>query len=144
MELRLALRRIVRRPTGSAAVVMALALAVAITSALFSVLDGLLFRQLPFRDPDQSRDPLPIIISHDLWKLLFKGDPGILGVRELAGRPVRIIGVMGHEVKFPGETNVWAPVSSTRGRPPTYVRLARDATIVQLAGVFPELRFTSL
>lgn len=47
-------------------------------------------------------------------------------------------------VKFPGETNVWAPVPSTRARPPTYVRLAKGATIDQLAGAFPELRFSSL
>ena len=32
---------------------MAVALAVAINGALFAVLDGLLFRPLPFQDPDQ-------------------------------------------------------------------------------------------
>lgn len=53
MELRLALRRILRRPAGASAVVIAVALAVAVNSALFSVLDGLLFRPLPFQDPDR-------------------------------------------------------------------------------------------
>lgn len=53
MEFRLALRDILRRPALSAAVVMAIALAVAINGALFSVLDGLLFRPLPLQDPDR-------------------------------------------------------------------------------------------
>ena len=242
MDLRLAFRSVRRRTAVSSAVVGAVALAVAITTALFSVLDGLLFRPLPFHDPDRlvavdyrlvdgrlpelvyvrelasrrealreaverspliagaaqagfatffdpdeardlaievhgvdarllpllglspqlgvgfsvdderspaalsrmARDPLPVIIGFDLWRRLYGADPGVLGVRELAGRSVRIVGVMAAGVKFPGETNVWAPVPSTRARPPTYVRLAPEATIEQLASIFPELQFTPL
>ena len=218
MELRLALRNVLRRPALSASIVVAIALAVAVTSALFSVLDGLLFRPLPFHEPDSlitmdyrwvggeppldllygpksaerreilrarveasplvaaasqagfagffatgdARDlglevpgidsrffrllglprvlgvdfsledersastlsqasdaPLPIIIGHVLWTRLYGADSAVLGVKELAGRRVRIVGVMGPGVKFPGETNVWAPVPVTRDRPPT-------------------------
>ena len=242
MDLRLALRSCRRRPVLLSAVVLAIALAVAITTSLFSVLDGLLFRPLPFNAPDalatvdfrrvggklpvlmympeladrrnelrervirsplvaaasqadfvgffdpvearelglrvqgvdsqffplfglspvlgtnfsredewvsaswssRSPEPLPIIIGHTLWRRFFAADPDILGVRTLAGRSVRIVGVMGSGVKFPDETNVWAVERSTRGWPPTYIRLAPGASVTQLAGIFPELRFRTL
>jgi predicted permease len=239
MELRLIWRRLRRRPVVPSAIVIAVALAVVVTSALFSVLDGLLFRPLPFQDPEaliaveyrplgggppdlpdlasnrdtlresvahsplvatasqagratffvrdeardlglevagvdaeffpllglppalgvtfsvdderspavlsrESRVPLPVIIGHDLWWRLYGADPGVLGVRELAGRSVRIIGVMGPGVKLPGETNVWAPVASTRASPPAYIRLAPGATLDKLVGAFPDLRFKTL
>lgn len=50
-DLRLALRMIRRRPVLSAAVVLPIAFAIAINSALFSVMDGLLFRPLPLQKP---------------------------------------------------------------------------------------------
>jgi hypothetical protein len=249
MELRLALRSLRRRPAMFAAVVSAVALSVAVTAALFSVLDGLFYRALPVHDPDQlvtvdyrpvggqppeiaylpelaehrralrenlirsrlvaaasqarvlsifdryeakalglevhgvdsqffallgvtplvgrtfnledeqSPDfgsatpgaPVPIVIGYDLWRRAFGADRGVLGTRELAGRTVRIIGVMAPDVKFPGETNVWVAEWSTRDwpptyirRPPTYIRLAPGATLTQLAGLFPDLRFRPL
>jgi predicted permease len=92
----------------------------------------------------QSPEPLPIVIGHGLWQRVFGGDPGVLGLRELGGRRVRIVGVMGPGVKFPGETNVWARVSSMRNRPPTYARLVPGATAEQLAAQFPALAITPL
>ncbi len=243
MDLRLALRSFRRRPVVSGAVVTAVAMAVAITTALFSVMDGLLFRPLPFADPDQlvaidfplvggeppalaympdladrrkelrervltsalvagaaqaytaiffepdaakelglrvqgvnaqffpllglspargtnftsaderlsttvsnaSGDPVPVIIGDALWRLRFGADPNILGVHSLAGRSVRIVGVMPPGTKFPGETNVWAANGGVmRDWPPTYIRLARGASVSQLAGLFPDLRFRTL
>jgi predicted permease len=242
MEIRLALRSLVRRLGLSTAVVSALGLAVALNSALFSILDGVLLRPLPFRDPEQlvvigfrqdgnrpnelgylpafaqRRDalretleasplvgiasqagfnaaffgegarelglqvagvdsrffrllgltpilgtdfglederspaarsrgsdvPLAIIIGYELWLRLYGADRAVLGTRELAGRRVRIVGVMGPGVKFPGETNVWAPVSSVRNRPPTYARLSTRATVGQLAKAVPDLEITPL
>jgi putative ABC transport system permease protein len=89
--------------------------------------------------------PLPIVIGYNLWGRLYGSDPSVLsGARVLAGREVRILGVMGPGVKFPDETNVWAPVSSRRDRIPAYVRLATRATQAELAGAFPELQFTAL
>ena len=221
----------------SAAVILPIGLAIAINSALFSVLDGLLFRPLPFHESNQlvaieyrrdgarppelqyqpalapqraallariaaspllvaraqaglsqffdtgeardngveatgidtnffpllglapalgsgfqvdderspalrsltSETPLPVIIGHDLWVQRYGGHQDVLGVHELAGRRVRVVGVMGPGVKFPGDTNVWAPVASTRSFPPTYVRLAPRATVAQLAASLPEL-----
>jgi hypothetical protein len=53
MELRLVLRSLLGRPALSTSVLSAVALAIAMNSALFSVLDGLLFRPLPFQTPDR-------------------------------------------------------------------------------------------
>ncbi|HEY4658792.1 MAG TPA: ABC transporter permease, partial [Gemmatimonadaceae bacterium] len=92
----------------------------------------------------QSGVPLPVIIDHGLWQRAFGGDPGVLGVRELAGHRVRIVGVMGPGVKFPGETDVWAPLRLLKPRPPAYARLAPGATVEQLAARFPALEFKEL
>jgi putative ABC transport system permease protein len=239
-ELRLACRMVMRRPVIAAAVVLPLGLAIALNSALFAVLDGLLFRPLPFDRPDelvaldfrsvggtppavaylpalqdrrielrdgisaalassaqagragffaeaaavqegiratgvdarffgllglkpvlgsgfseddeqrpavrsrQSDEPLPVIIGHTLWQQRFGGDPGVLGVHEIAGRRVRVVGVMGPGVKFPGETNLWAPVDRGRQTPPAYGRLAPGTSVAQLASRFPELQITPL
>jgi predicted permease len=89
-------------------------------------------------------EPLPIVIGHAVWMSVFGSDPGILGVRDLAGRRVRIVGVMGPEVKFPGETNVWTPMRPNRQLLPAYVRLANGATVQQLASISPDLTVRSL
>lgn len=235
MELRLALRAILARPTLSIAVILAIALGIAITTALFSVVDALLLRPLPFSEPHQlvaiderpddgrredlgwrevadgrrhvlqrldrsplvqlvsqaghatffepgpaaaagiaahgvdarffelfrvrpvlgtsfsrvheeagvqrgSPTPLPIMISYELWQQRYGGDPRIIGgAQMLLENHVRILGVTPPGFRFPGETNVWAPVDSTRGRPPAYARLEPTASVHQLAGAFPEL-----
>jgi predicted permease len=240
MGLRLALRRLRRQAGLSGAIVVSLAAAVAVTSALFSVIDGLLFRPLPFKDPDRlvaiayprtegrqvaiqlgfadrgdrlrdqlehssliegaaqagfhtfftrdaARDlglnvtgvdsrffdllgltpavgvgfssederspatqslevdqPLPIVISDALSRRLYGGAFDSLGPRDLAGRKVRVVGVMGPGVKFPGETNVWAPVPTVRNRPPSYARLRHEANVEQVANAFPELEVKTL
>ena len=228
-----------RRPALAAAVILPIALAIAVNTALFSVMDGLLFRPLPFdrpheliaidyrytgdRPPDimfmphlsaereRLRDalegsplisaatqagftrnlwtdtpelgvqpvaadsrffrllgldplvgahfnkddeqigqsaaagvPIPVIIGHGLWKRVFGEDPNVLGVRDLGGQRVRIVGVMPAGVKFPGETTLWAARRTVTNRPPTYARLAAGASTEQLAARFPDLQFTPL
>ena len=91
-----------------------------------------------------SAEPLPIVISHTVWMRVFGGDPAVVGVRDLAGRRVRIVGVMGPGVKFPGETNVWTPLRPNRQLLPSYVRLANGATIQQLESLAPDLTVSSL
>jgi hypothetical protein len=216
-DLRIGLRALWRHPALPAIVLVPLALAIATSAALFSIVDGLLFRPLPFEKPDElvaidfrkvggqiaelsyrrelaperealraavessvtggsqvglasffdlrvaqdagieatgvdsrffrvlgltplvgadfspedelspaavTRDsviPLPVIIGYGLWQRAFGGSAEVLGVHDLAGRRVRIVGVMGPGVKFPGETNLWAPIRSDRNRPPTYL-----------------------
>lgn len=52
-DFRLAIRSAVRRPGLTLAVVIPLAFAVAANTSLFSIVDGLLFRPLPFRDTNR-------------------------------------------------------------------------------------------
>lgn len=52
-ELRFALRSLRRAPAFTAVAVLTLALGIGATTAVFSVVDGVLIRPLPFRDPDR-------------------------------------------------------------------------------------------
>ncbi len=52
-ETRIALRSLVRTPGYTAAVISILAIAIGATTALFSVVHGVLLRPLPYRDPDR-------------------------------------------------------------------------------------------
>ena len=52
-ELRIALRRLRRSPTFVGASVATLSLAIGVNAAVFSVADAVLFRPLPYADPDQ-------------------------------------------------------------------------------------------
>jgi putative ABC transport system permease protein len=53
LDLRYAARSLRRRPGFSAVVVLTLALGIGATTAVFSVVDGVLLRPLPFRDPER-------------------------------------------------------------------------------------------
>jgi predicted permease len=241
-DLRHGFRMIRLRPSLAAAVIFPLALAIAMTSALFSVVDGLLFRPLPFHDAqaivqidyrrvgrrpvevaylpeladarealrqrllasdqigavaradpgslfnlDAARDariesavvdasffalfglrpaigrvlnvddqrvssparaasavPLPVVIGYEMWQSQFGGRSDVLGVHDLAGRRVRIVGVMARGVKFPGETAVWGPVSPEPPRLPRYARLAPGASVDELTTRFPDLEILPL
>ncbi|MGD2115099.1 MAG: ABC transporter permease, partial [Acidobacteriota bacterium] len=52
-DVRTSLRRLGRRPGVTIAVVLCLALGIGATTAVFSLVDGILLRDLPFRDPDR-------------------------------------------------------------------------------------------
>jgi putative ABC transport system permease protein len=88
--------------------------------------------------------PLPVIVGAALWERLEAGADPHGGVRELAGRTVRIVGVMGPGVKFPGETNIWFAVRADRPRPPAYGRLKPGGTVQQLAARYPDLEIRPL
>ena len=84
---------------------------------------------------------VPVVIGFALWMREFGGDAGLIGRNvELAGRTVTVVGVMEAGVKFPGETNLWAPLNSTgvtdfRG----FARLVPGASAEQLQEAFPAL-----
>ena len=52
-DLRLTLRRFRKNPTFTLAIVLTLALGIGATTAIFSLVEGVLLRPLPFKDPDR-------------------------------------------------------------------------------------------
>lgn len=90
----------------------------------------------------ESAVPLPVLISSDLARR--SGRSQLLGRTELAGRIVDVVGVLPPRTKFPGETNVWAPVPADRERVARYVRLQDGESAGNLAAQFPDLQFTLL
>jgi putative ABC transport system permease protein len=52
-----------------------------------------------------------VVLSHDLWRTRFGGDPGVVGrTVELSGTTVEIVGVMPQGFRFPSEgTQMWSP-----------------------------------
>jgi predicted permease len=52
-DLRLTLRRLRKNPTFTLAIVLTLALGIGATTAIFSLVEGVLLRPLPFKDPDR-------------------------------------------------------------------------------------------
>ncbi|MFL5378547.1 MAG: permease, partial [Myxococcales bacterium] len=52
-DVRYALRKLLRAPAFSAVAVLTLALAIGASTAVFSIVDGVLLKSLPFRDPDR-------------------------------------------------------------------------------------------
>lgn len=247
-DLRIGARVLWRQRGLSAAVILPVALAVAATTSLFSIVDGLLYRPLPFRDGDQLvtmawhrvdgapppvayqpqferervelaarvrnspllagvaldgltdwliADPhdlrgfglqvsgasigffhtvgipvalgreftkadqdvvaaahmgtddlvVPVILGDDVWRRLFAGRADILDrAVDLAGRHVRVVGIIAPRLHFPGHTNVWTPLpgSFTSRIPPPFGRLAEGATLDQLRGTFPEFGVAAL
>jgi len=53
MDLRYAVRQLARNPVFAVVAVLTLALGIGVNSAIFSVVDGVLFRPLPFPEPDE-------------------------------------------------------------------------------------------
>ena len=90
-----------------------------------------------------SAEPLPVIIGHTLARDLFGGAPA-LGIHDLAGRRVRVVGVMPLGVKYPGDTNVWVATPPRRDRVPSHVKLALDVSPSQLQAALPELRVRTI
>jgi ABC-type antimicrobial peptide transport system permease subunit len=121
-------------------------------SASFFALFGLVpERGSLFTATDEERVPaagdasnaLPIVVSHAFWRDRL-GGAAVPVETDLAGRRVRVLGVLRGDVKVPGETNVWAPVWSSRPRPASFVRLKSLDFMAELRAAFPQLTFTPL
>src|SRR5256885_10853842 len=52
-DVRYSLRKLIRAPAFTLVAVLTLALAIGATTAVFSLVDGVLLKSLPFRDPDR-------------------------------------------------------------------------------------------
>ena len=214
-DVRYAWRTLIRRPaTGLAAVAM-LALAIGVTTAMFTLVDALLLRPVPFPDPDQlaqvymgnehggritvapavlhswrespafsgaeSADPdtaliefdgsvvtrgiarvTPgifdllggvrpvrgrlfdasegragnddrVLLSEDLWRTLYHGDPTLVGRRiTVGGESLTVVGILPAEFRFPAwNTVIWRAVGFGAGSTPgtratAYVRFAPE------------------
>src|SRR6187551_1877331 len=84
LDLRLALRAARRQPTLTAAVVLPMAFAVAANTALFSIVDGLLFRPLPFGNTDR----LVVLKLSESSTISRKYEPYVSLIRGLETSPL--------------------------------------------------------
>ncbi len=89
---------------------------------------------------------LPVIISDGFWRREFGEGPDVVGRRvRIADRDVVVVGIMAPGVKFPGQTDVWAPRSQgPANRIRGYVQLSAGRTIDQVREAFPLLDFNTL
>lgn len=55
-----------------------------------------------------------VVLSERVWRAEFSSDPSILGrVVEISGRPMRVVGVMPAEFRFPNAfTDLWVPIDA--------------------------------
>jgi putative ABC transport system permease protein len=65
---------------------------------------------------DRQRPAHVVIISHELWRSLFNGDPKVIGKpMSLGGVPRSVIGVMPEHLNYPSPaTALWLPLCSAR------------------------------
>src|SRR5579871_4051733 len=125
-ELRVAFRQLRKAPGFSLTIVLTLALGIGATTAIFSLIEGILLRPLPFSDPqrlvllgDDGHVPLAVI-SYALWINRYHRDVDVLGKTIVLDRKAyTIIGVMPRSFEFPLEdghldqAQLWVPMSLT-------------------------------
>jgi len=86
-----------------------------LTANAFAVLGQPLLLGRDFASGDDRKGAEPVVIlGYDLWKNRYGADPDVLGRSlRLNGQASTIIGVMPDGMKFPGNTDVWAPFVPT-------------------------------
>src|SRR5262249_47555939 len=120
-DLKLAVRQLLKNPGFTAVAVVTLALGIGANTAIFSIVNGLLLRPLPYRNPEQ----LAIIWTHS---------PGANVAQDWPSP--------GQFSAIKAKSNVFKPLARARGN--TAVLTGRDApeqlNVVQIAStVFPLL-----
>ena len=104
-ELRYAFRALFKRPAFTMVAILTLALGIGANTAIFSVIDGVLLRPLPFRDPDRlvqlkerNSRGRPSRVSHANFVDWSQRSTGFEGMAEHACFTVTVLG--GNEPKF--------------------------------------------
>ncbi len=87
-QLALAFRRLVRAPVFSITVALTLMLGIGATTAVFSLVNGVLLRPLPFPHPEQLVDLSHTLVVHGVSHV----DPGGRHLSVLSSREPRILG----------------------------------------------------
>src|SRR2546427_653750 len=113
------LRSLLKQPLFSAIVVLTFALGIGANSAVFSVVNAVLLRPLPFDEPENH----VVILSHELWQRRFGADPNILGRSlTLDGHGFQVVGVMPprftYPLRFSNPPELWITMSNLRQTPP--------------------------
>jgi putative ABC transport system permease protein len=91
-----------------------------------------------------------VIIGERLWKQRYGADPGVIGSSlRLNGQPATVVGIMPESMKFPANTDVWAPLlpdasrENPGGRLLTFGRLkdgvSRDEALAEMSGIAQRL-----
>jgi predicted permease len=79
-------------------------------------------------DDRQGADPV-VVVGYNIWKNRYGADPHVPGTPlRLNGQPATIVGVMPASMRFPDNTEVWAPFI------PTEAQKARDARSLSVFG----------
>ena len=91
-DLRLALPSLARRPGASLLAILSLGTGIAATVASFSMLDALMFRPLPYPEPERLLDVSSIVAERD-WYYVDQSVPDFLDIR----RESRTMDVAGHQ-----------------------------------------------
>ena len=130
-ELRVAFRRLRRAPTFALTTTIVLALGVGATTAVFSVVDGVLLRPLPYREPDRL-----VQITHTLQ---------VAGISNVDQSDAGLLYYQRHATAFDGiaawrdrDVNV-APPTDDPGPPSRVSSAMVTANFFDVLGVAPEL-----
>lgn len=66
-------------------------------------------------EEDRDGGPLAVIISNQLWRTAFQGDPHILGKAILVkGEPHTVVGVLSPRFTLPGAADIYTPIRPSR------------------------------
>ncbi len=102
-----------------------------ITSNVFGLIGQrpMLGRDFALADEQKGAEPVAII-GYAFWKSRYGGDPNVLGTAiRINGNPATIVGVMAEGMRFPNNTEVWAPEI------PDEARDKRDARVLDVFGL---------